>query len=380
MRKIFRYRIYLTKGQKRLLEQMLEQCRWVYNEALILRRNAWEERQENIPLYETMNWLTEWKQSRPQLQSVHSQVLQNALMRVDMVFGHYLSRVQNGKKAGLPRFKPANRYDSLTYPQYGNGVRLEDDRLILSKVGAVKVVLHRPVDGSIVSVTVYRSATGKWHALLMMDCAVRPLPPEELAVGVDVGIKSLATLSTGEHVPNPHFLKQERRALYKAERRFFGTLPSDPRQKKYRRVVARIHERIVNRRRDYAHKEALKIVRRAGIVVVEKIAVRPMIERRPYLADALSDVALYRFTHILMYKAAEAGRQVVCVNPRGTSQQCSRCGAMSPKDLSMRFHSCKRCGLFMDRDENAALNILALGLQSLGVAPKSSRLGRGNSH
>src|SRR6266498_3539080 len=164
MRKAFKYRIYLTNGQRRMLEQQLEECRWVYNQVLEARRNAHE---QGVPLswYETKAMLPQWKETRPSLKLVHSQVLQNVTQRVDLAFQAFFRRVKEGADdPGYPRFKGYGRYDSITYPQYGNGVQLDGNDLVVSKIGRVKVVWHRPVEGEIKTVTLRRSRTGKWYA------------------------------------------------------------------------------------------------------------------------------------------------------------------------------------------------------------------------
>jgi putative transposase len=155
----YQCRLHLTKGQWRLLEQQLEQCRWVYNQTLAARRDAWEQRQTTIGLYDTQSLLPDWKAERKTLKLVHSQVLQNVQVRVDLAFKAFFRRLKAGIDAGYPRFKQFGRYDSITYPQYGNGARLEGNRLILSKIGALQINLHRPVEGRIKTVTLRRSST-----------------------------------------------------------------------------------------------------------------------------------------------------------------------------------------------------------------------------
>src|ERR671933_104503 len=163
MRKTYKYRIYLQNGQRRILNTMLEECRWVYNQTLEAREFAYEN-SIKCGLYDTQAMLPGWKETRPSLKLVHSQVLQNVQVRVDLAFQAFFRRVKEGaEEVGYPRFKGFGRYDSITYPQYGNGVRLEGDRIILSKVGAVHVVLHRPVEGTPKTVTLRRSQTGKWY-------------------------------------------------------------------------------------------------------------------------------------------------------------------------------------------------------------------------
>src|SRR5215212_5229254 len=161
-RKAFKYRLYLTNGQRRILEQQLEECRWVYNQALAARRDT-HTQGALFSLYDTQVLLPGWKADRPALKLAHSQVLQNVQVRVDLAFQAFFRRVKQGaEEVGFPRFKQFGRYDSITYPQYGNGVRLDGDRLIVSKIGAVKLIMHRPLEGTPKTVTLTRSASGKW--------------------------------------------------------------------------------------------------------------------------------------------------------------------------------------------------------------------------
>lgn len=209
MRKAFKYRIYLTNGQRRILNAMLEACRWVYNQTLATRRDAYEQG-ISLSWYETKAMLPLWKETGPSLKLVHSQVLQNVTQRVDLAFQAFFRRVREGADdPGYPQFKSFGRYDSITYPQYGNGVRIEDDRLIVSKIGAVQVVLHRPIEGTPKTVTLTRSRTGKWYACFSCETEAHPLPLTEHITGVDVGLSSFATLSNGEQIENPRFYSEE---------------------------------------------------------------------------------------------------------------------------------------------------------------------------
>jgi putative transposase len=220
MRKAFKYRIYLTNGQRRILEHQLEESRWVYNELLAERKRAYEERGESLRKYDTLNLLPLWKLTRPSMKLVHSQVLQNIGIRVDLAFQAFFRRVKEGAEAvGFPRFKGFGRYDSLTYPQYGNGVRLEGERLILSKVGAVHVVLHRPVEGTPKTVTLTRSRTGKWFACFSCETEAEPLPATDAVVGVDVGLSSFATLTGGKKIDNPRFYRRDEADLKRVQQR-----------------------------------------------------------------------------------------------------------------------------------------------------------------
>ena len=366
-RKSFKYRISLSKGQRRILEQQLEECRWAYNETLAERKRAYEERGESLRLYDAQALLPVWKLTRPALKLVHSQVLQNISVRVDLAFKAFFRRVKEGaKEVGFPRFKGFGRYDSITYPQYGNGVRLDGERLILSKVGAVHVVLHRPVEGTPKTVTLTRSRTGKWFACFSCETEAVPLPPTDAVVGVDVGLSSFATLSDGRKIDNPRFYRRDEADLKRVQQRKDAAKNAQnwPENAKQKGILARIHERIANRRSDFAHKESRKLVNRYEVIMFEDLAPMEMGRSRG-MRKSILDVAWTQFIQMTIAKAEEAGRRVIRVNPRNTTTMCSTCGEIVPKALSVRIHTCPVCGLVMDRDENAALNILQRGLLSL---------------
>ena len=368
MRKSFKYRIYLTNGQRCILEQQLEECRWAYNELLAERKRAYEERGESLRLYDTQALLPVWKLTRPALKLVHSLVLQNVNIRVDLAFHAFFRRVKEGvEKAGFPRFKSFGRYDSLTYAQYGNGVRLEDERLILSKVGAVHVVLHRPVAGTPKTVTLTRSRTGKWFACFSCETEAEPLPPTGEIVGVDVGLHNFATLSNGKPpIPNPRFYRRDEADLKRVQQRKDAAKNAQnwPENAKEKGILACIHERIANRRSDFAHTESRTLVNAYQVIVFEDLAPMEMGRSRG-MRKSIVDVAWTQFIQMTVAKAEEAGRRVILVNPKNTTKMCSTCGEIVPKKLSVRVHTCPVCGLVMDRDENAALNILQRGLLSL---------------
>ena len=197
-----------------------------------LRKNAWEQEQRPISLYETNKILTQWKKERPDLNQVHSQVLQNVQMRVDLAFKAFFRRVKAGETLGYPRFKGKGRYDSFTYPQYG--FNLDGNHLHLPKIGDVRVVLHRPVEGTIKTLTIWRSSTGKWYACFSVEYDPTPAPRKETTVGIDVGLESFATLSNGEKIENLRFFRTDEKALAKAQRRLSKAEKGTPERKKAR--------------------------------------------------------------------------------------------------------------------------------------------------
>jgi putative transposase len=368
MRKAFKYRIYLTHGQRRILEQQLEECRWVYNQVLAARRDAYAEGAP-LGLYDTVNLLPDWKAERPTLKHVHSQVLQNICQRVHLAFESFFQRVKRGADdVGFPRFKPFGRYDSITYPQYGNGVRLEGARLLVSKIGAVQVVLHRPIEGTPKTVTLTRSATGKWYACLSCETSARLMEPTERITGLDVGLAAFATLSNGEQIENPRFYRTDEADLKRVQRKKDAARNAQdwPEHKKQKALLGKIHERIGNRRADFAHKRSRELVNTYQVIVFEDLEPQAMGKSKGRgMRKSIMDVAWTQFISMTISKAAEAGRTVILVDPRNTSKICSQCGELAQKTLRDRTHTCPNCGLVLDRDVNAAINILQRGLQTL---------------
>jgi len=358
--------MYLTKGQRRVLEAQLEECRWIYNQVLAARRDA-HAAGAPLSLYDTVNLLPPWKTERPSLKLVHSMVLQNICNRVHLAFQAFFQRLKQGaEKVGFPRFKQFGRYSSMTFPQYENGVRLDGDQLLLSKVGAVKLVGHRPIEGTPKTVTLARSATGKWFACFSCEIVPTPLPPSSEIVGVDVGLASFATFSNGEQIANPRFYRRDEADVKRVQKRKDAAKNAQnwTENAKQKTILAKIHERIGNRRSDFAHKRSRELVNHYGVIVFEELAPMEMGRSRG-MRKSIMDAAWTQFISLTIGKAAEAGRSVILVNPRNTSKMCSHCGKLVDKTLADRVHTCPHCGLVLDRDVNAAINILHRGLQTL---------------
>lgn len=365
MRKTFKYRLNPTKAQRTKLNQTLELCRKVYNDTLALRKDSWEQEQKSLSLYDTNKVLTGWKAERPELRDVHSQVLQNVQERVDLAFKAFFRRVKAGDKPGFPRFKGYGRYDSFTFKQ--SGFKLVGNRLVISKIGDIKIVLHRPIEGEIRTLTVQRDRLGNWYACFSCAVESKPLPPSPEVVGIDVGLSKFATLSTGESVPNPRFLKRDESDLKRIQRKVSKLDKGTPERRKAIKALNHVYTRIKNQRTNFAHQESRKLVNRFGLIVFEKLDIQDMQSNGNHrINKSISDVAWSQFVQFTNAKAVEAGRAVIQVDPRNTTKLCSGCGSIVPKDLSVRTHKCPECGLILDRDLNAALNILARGLAGLG--------------
>jgi len=293
---------------------------------------------------------------------------------VDLAFRAFFRRVKAGEKPGYPRFRGPGRYDSFTFPQ--SGFKLREDSLYLSRIGAVKIVLHRPIEGRIKTLTLRRDGVGNWYACFACEVEPRPLPFNDRAVGIDVGLESFATLSGGVKIGNPRFFRRDEHELARAQRRLSNAEKGTPERARRLKAVQHIHQRIANRRRDFAHQVSRELVNHYGLLAFEKLNGRGMLQNH-CLAKSLQDAAWGQLVRYTTYKAENAGRVIVRVDPRNTSRMCSGCGRLVEKTLSVRVHECPACSLVMDRDENAANNILRLGLQSRGCAVKAPCFSRG---
>jgi putative transposase len=232
--KTFKYRIHPSKAQNTCLNNTLAVCCELYNASLQERKDAYRLERESVRYVEQANQLPDIKRIRADVAGVHSQVLQDVLKRVEKAFDGFFRRVKTKQKAGHPRFRSCKRYDSFTYAQSGFAVK--DGELRLSKIGDVRIKLHRPIEGKIKTLTITRSATGKWSACFCVEVEGQPLPACERSVGVDVGLSRFATLSNGEQIDNPRFFRTDEKALAKAQ------------ASEKRAAARRIHERIANRR------------------------------------------------------------------------------------------------------------------------------------
>ena len=374
--KTFKYRLRPSRSQRTQLDRTLELCRWVFNETLATRKNTWEQEKKTLSLYDTNKLLTIWKRDHPELVRVHSQVLQNVQERVDLAFKAFFRRVKAGEKPGYPRFRGYGRYASFTFKQSGFELLPAGKGLLISKIGAVRIVLHRPIQGRVKTLTVQRDAVGNWYACFACEVDPQPLPYNGLAVGVDVGLESFATLSNGMKIDNPRFFRHAEQELAQVQRLLSRAEKGTPERAKRRKAVQHVHQRIANRRKDFAHKVSRELVNSFGMISFENLNIRNMLQNHR-LAKSISDAAWKQLITYTTYKAENAGRRVVSVDPRNTSRQCSGCGTLVEKSLSVRVHACPVCGLVMDRDENASNNILRLGLESLGYALEAPALMRG---
>ncbi len=375
MRLTYKYRLQPSASQRRILGEQLELCRYIYNRTVGERKEAFEQRGESLNYYSTAKMLPAWKAEKAELKQVHSQVLQNVQVRVDLAFAAFFRRVKAGEAPGYPRFRGKGWYDSFTYPQYGNGATLDGDKLYLSKIGHVRVKLHRPMEGTIKTVTLQRDRFGNWYACLACEVTPSPLPPTDKVVGIDLGLKTFAVLSDGSEIKRQRWMKRDAADLARLQRKKEQFTKGSCERRKVLRALNHAYARAANRRSNLAHQESRKLVNAYQVMVFEDLDIQAMQGNGNKTVNrGIADVAWGQFVQYATYKAENAGRTILLVNPRGTTQECSGCGEIVPKDLTVRTHDCSHCGLTIDRDLNAAKNILARGLASLPALRDRSRL------
>jgi putative transposase len=294
--------------------------------------------------------------------------MQQTLRRLDKSFAAFFRRLKAGEKPGFPRFKSRNRFPSVEYI-YGDGCKLRQNKkgkklFYIQNVGEIRMCYHRDIPGNAVIKHVVIKRTGeRWYACLMIELpnAENRLEKTGNQVGIDVGLKSIAALSTGELIENPRWMRNNLAKLRRLQRHACRQVKGSNRQKKTYRQIARLHEKVFNQRRDYLHKVSSKLVATNDLIAIEDLNLGFMNQNK-HLSLSSHDAGLGMFRQMLEYKAESAGVQVIAVKPSNTTQACSGCGSIVPKGLSVRVHECPHCGLVIDRDVNAARNILTLAL------------------
>lgn len=383
MKRAFKYRFYPTDSQAAQLSRTFGCVRKVYNLALDARIEAWRTRQERVGYRETSVMLTGWKKTEElaYLAEVSSVPLQEALRHLQNAFTRFW-----GKRSRYPRFKSKRK--SRASAQYTRSAfRYADGRLTLAKMAEpLDVVWSRPLPEEVepTTVTVSRDSAGRWFVSLLCEDTPAPMPAVTNAVGIDVGLAALVTLSTGEKIINPRHGHRDRDRLARAQRALARKEKGSKNRAKSRTRVARIHARIADRRRDHLHKLTTRLVCENQTLVIEDLTVRNLLKNQK-LAGAISDASWRELRSMLEYKAAWYGRELITVDRWfPSSKLCSACGSIAgTMPLDVREWTCESCGTTHDRDGNAAINLLAAGLAvtacGVGVRPhreSSSRSGR----
>jgi putative transposase len=384
----YRYRIYPTNGQVSALENTFSMCRHLYNRSLAERKDAYEQTGKGIGYAQQQNALPALKKQKPWYKGVHSQVLQNTLQRLDGAYQRFFERVKAGEKPGFPKFKKRGQWSSITYPQYkGTPGAL----FPVPKIGMMRCVLHRdlPDQATIKTMTIAKESGNRWFASFSFTLPFVPpalVNEPNTAIGIDLGCNDLYYGSDRSYVKAPKLYREAQANLKKLQRRFAKEKKQTPRWYKLLWALGKAHSRVARKRLDFLHKAANELLAKADILCCEDLRITHMTRRpRPKKDDAghyapngaaakgglnksILDAGWGTFLDILTYKAKVLGKRIVRVPPAYTSQGCSNCATIVKKTLSQRTHQCHACGYVAHRDHNAALNILRLGLESLGLA------------
>jgi putative transposase len=355
MLKAYRYRLYPTEEQAAFLNRQFGCVRYVYNWGLALATQTYQTQGQGLTRFQLDKRLTALKQDLPWLREVASQPLQQALVHLDKAFTRFFR-----EKRGYPRFKTKRGWQRASYPQ---GVKVDwgQQRLFLPKMGWVRVVLSRRFEGRIKTVTVSRTPSGKhFVSLLVEDESQVPVPvpeTEDRAVGVDLGLHDYLTLSTGEKIPHPHWLEQELQRLKRLQRQLARKAKGSKNREKVRRQIARLHERVANRRLDFLHKLTTNLIRRFDTVCLEDLNVSGMVHNRA-LARRIVQSGWAEFRRQLEYKAVWYGKHLRVIGRFEPSSRLCVCGYYNHAlTLADREWTCPQCGRHHDRDELAANNI-----------------------
>lgn len=371
----FKYRLLPTRKQHAALAHILEGQRLLYNAALEERIGAYRRAGKAVSFAAQSRALTECRREIPYMGTVQRTIQEDTLKRLDLAFAAFFRRVKAGQKPGFPRFRSKDRWRSFTVRQQ-YGMSLVGRRLKFKGLpGSIRFHQHRPLPSdSEPTMAVIRKDAKGWSISFIVMAIASPAHDREQAIGIDVGLNSMATLSNGEIIPNPRIARRAQKEIRRRQRALSRCKKGSGRRLKVKASLERSHRKIVNTRATHLHQVSASLARDYQTIVVERLNIRGMV--RSTMARDIHDAAWSIFKFMLAYKAERAGGQLIEVDPKFTSQDCSGCGERVPKTLSVREHSCPSCGLTLNRDHNAALNILhkaKLGLESGNVAQWSER-------
>lgn len=383
IKRTYRYRLYLTSAQITYFENVFSMCRHLYNWSLEERIQAYETEKRTVTYLEQQNSLPALKKVRPWFKSVYSLVLQDVLRRLDLAYQKFFNQ-----RYGFPKYKKKGQWNSITYADHYK--KPEDGYLTIGKIGQLKIVYHReiPLDAEIKTLTIIKEGD-KWFACFSVElpALTEPKRKANTVIGIDLGVRHFFSASDGTQVEAGKFLinrfkdlKRLSRKLAKIEKRTSG-------YRKVLKALQKAHYRLRCRKNAFLYEKVHELLDKADLVIYENLDIQELVRRPSPKQDketgaflpngasskkglhlAIHDASWGRFLRILCEVAEKLGKHVFGVDPRYTSQKCSGCGHMVKKSLSERTHRCSECGLVVDRDYNASINILRLGLESLGVS------------
>jgi len=360
----YKFRLYPNKNQEIELLETLEGCRWLYNHFL----GRWQGKEKIPSRYELQAEIPKLAKENPLVGNIYSKTRQYILLQLYSSLRALTRLKKNGRKVGRLRYRKYGRYKTFVYNQTGfklmeTNTRL--NKLHLSKIGDIPIKIHREIKGKIKQVYVKRTPSGRWYATFSVESNPLKLKANGRAIGLDLNIMNYLTDSNGVRVEHPHILLKLQKKLAREQRRLAKKKKGSRNRLKQIFTVAKVHEKVTDRRADFLHKLSRYYIENYDLIAAEDLSVKEMMESS-YNAKNTADSAWSSFIQMLSYKAEGAGRIFVKVDPKNTSQMCSRCGNRVYKQIWVREHRCPTCGLVMDRDHNAARNILYKALLEVG--------------
>ena len=352
--RMYKYRLYPSKEQEKILFNTFNICKNIYNELLELSISVYKENNVTLNRYDFNNLLTGL------YPEIFAQIKQDVSDRVHKSFQNFFRRCKNPacKKKGFPRFK--SRVNSITYPQ--NGFKfISEKKLHASKIGNIPIILHRSPKGKIKTMTIKVNKAGQWFAIFACEIEI-PITkhPSTEKIGIDVGLTSFATFSDGKNISNPRYIVKAEKRLKRLHKQLSRKKRGSKNRFKTKKILAKQYVKTADQRRDFLHKESCRITKSYSFIAVEKLDIKGMLHNR-YLSKHISDASWNSFIKMLSYKTVESGGQLVQINPRNTSKTCSKCGAVADMPLDQRMYRCSVCGFVCHRDINASINILKIG-------------------
>ena len=343
----YRFRLYPNRLQDEALRHHLWLSKELWNRMLDFSKSKYKAEKK----FATKKELREMVKG----QGLFSQVAQELVDRLVDATWRFVKLKREGKDCGFPRFKSFDRLKSLCYPQMG--FKLVGNRLKVSPFGEIKLKLHRQVKGKVKTLTLKREPSGKWFTIFTVEEeAVVFCSNQGSSVGVDLGLSKFAVASDGSIIANPRHIKKHERKIALLGKRLSRKKKGSRNRFKAKVKLARAYEKLGNARRDFLHKTSRSLVNRYSLISLENLNIKGMVQEK--FGKQINDAGWGKLASMICYKAENAGCKVVFVDPSGTTKECSRCGTVVPKALWERVHTCPCCGLVLDRDLNASINIL----------------------
>ena len=360
----YKYRLLTRQRDYKRLDDLIESQRQLYNAALQERIDCYKKTGRNVSFFTQVKELTECRNQMPEMKSLPLDLQRGTLARLDKAFKLFFGRVKRGEKPGFPRFKGKGWYDTLEWNEF-SGITLKSNKIKSKAFGTIRVHFHRPLpaDANIRACKVVRDVKG-WSVCFSIRIDTPDKRTVQTSIGLDLGLTNLATLSTGESIPTLRAARKAARRLRVAQRHVARCTKGSRGRQLAKDHVARCYLKTKNQRKTYAHQISKRLVDRFDLIAVEDLNIKGLAQTR--LGKSILDASWSTLITMLEYKAERAGTHLIKVDPRYTSQDCSQCGNRVKKPLSERMHRCPRCGLSMDRDHNAAVNILNRAVVSPG--------------